>query len=114
MGLVVSVENMLYLFLTAKLFQKGFIKFLRKGSALLKTSAVTFLATSFALSTTMSNMGIIIRQKSMIMYFLLFVVLSFLDYKKHQAVMKKQRQLPEPEQAPPRGKPKLAIVNPQT
>ena len=57
MGLVVSFENMLYVALTAKLFQKGFIKFLRKGSALLKTSAVTFLATSFALSNTMSNMG---------------------------------------------------------
>ena len=113
MGLVVSVENMLYLFLTAKLFQKGFIKFLRKGSALLKTSAVTFLATSFALSSTMSNMGIIIRQKSMIMYFLLFVILSFLDYKKHLEVMKKQRRAAEPEPAPPPGRPRLSVVNPQ-
>lgn len=111
MGLVVSVENMLYLFLTAKLFQKGFIKFLRKGSALLKTTAVTFLATSVALSSTMSNMGIIIRQKSMIMYFLLFVVLSFLDYKKHLAVMKKQRRIQEPTPVP--AKAKLSIVNPQ-
>lgn len=111
MGLVVSVENMLYLFLTAKLFQKGFIKFLRKGSALLKTTAVTFLATSVALSSTMSNMGIIIRQKSMIMYFLLFVVLSFLDYKKHLAVMKKQRRIQEPTPVP--AKTKLSIVNPQ-
>lgn len=113
MGLVVSFENMLYLFLTTKLFQKGFIKFLRKGSALLKTTAVTFIATSFALASTMSNMGIIIRQKSMIMYFLLFVIITFLDYKKHQEVMKKQRQLSEPDPSPP-GKPKLAVVSPQT
>lgn len=91
MGLIVSFENIVYLVLTGKLFQKGFIKFLRKGSALLKTSAVMFIATSFALANTMSNMGIIIRQKSMIMYFLLFVVMSFLDYKKHLQVMKKQR-----------------------
>jgi hypothetical protein len=112
MGLVVSLENMLYLFLTAKLFQKGFIKFLRKGSALLKTSAVTFLATSFALSSTMSNMGIIIRQKSMIMYFLLFVILSFLDYKKHLAVMKRQRAMPDAEPVAPE-KARLSIVSPR-
>jgi hypothetical protein len=112
MGLVVSFENMIYLTLTAKLFQKGFIKFLRKGSALLKTSAVTFIATSFALSNTMSNMGIIIRQKSMIMYFLFFVILMFLDYKKEQQVLRRQRAMErnkEPEPEPVR-EVKLAIV----
>ncbi len=36
MGLVVSVENMFYLALAAKLFQKGFIKFLRKELSLIK------------------------------------------------------------------------------
>jgi hypothetical protein len=109
MGLIVSFENMLYLFLTAKLFQKGFIKFLRKSSALLKTSAVIFLGTSFALSATMSNMGIIIRQKSMIMYYLFFVVLAFMDYKKHLQVMKKQRLMQPPGPVPK--KPKLSVVN---
>ena len=112
MGLVVSVENVLYLYLTSKLFQKGFIKFLRKGSALLKTSAVTFLATSFALSNTMSNMGIIIRQKSMIMYFLMFVVLMFLDYKKDLQVMKRQRAMKAKEEPLPVKEVKLAIGRP--
>jgi hypothetical protein len=101
---------MLYLALTAKLFQKGFFKFLRKGSALLKTSAVIFLATSFALSNTMSNMGIIIRQKSMIMYFLLFVIVMFLDYKKHLQVMKRQRAM-EMKEPPPVKEVKLAVAN---
>jgi len=110
MGLVVSFENMLTLFLTAQLFQKGFLKFLRKGSALLKTSAVTFLATSFALSNTMSNMGIIIRQKSMIMYFLFFVIVMFLDYKKHLQVMKRQRMMQAREDAQPVKEVKLAIA----
>jgi hypothetical protein len=114
MGLLVSVENVLYVALTAKLFQKGFIKFLRKGSALLKTTAVAFLATSFALSNTMSNMGIIIRQKSMIMYFLLFVIVMFLDYKKDQQVMKRRRAMesrePGPETNMPARQTKLAIA----
>lgn len=111
MGLLVSFENMLYLFLTAKLFQKGFIKFLRQGSALVKTSAVSFLATSFALSSTMSNMGIIIRQKSMIMYFLLFVIVSFLDYKKQLQVQKKQRAMQS--KLPVVREVKLAVTNRQ-
>jgi hypothetical protein len=112
MGLVVSVENMLYVYLAFQLFQKGFIKFLRKGSALLKTSAVTFLATSFALSNTMSNMGIIIRQKSMIMYFLLFVILSFMDYKKHLQMMKRQQRAmrAQKEAEPPVKEIKLAVA----
>lgn len=112
MGLVVSVENLMYLALAGKLFQKGFFKFIRKGSALLKTSAVTFIATSFALSNTMSNMGIIIRQKSMIMYFLFFVILMFLDYKKHQQVMKRQRaRQAREEEVPPVTETKLAIAS---
>lgn len=113
MGLVVSFENLLYLLLTAKLFQRGFIKFLRKGTALLKTSAVTFLATSFALSSTMSNMGIIIRQKSMIMYFLLFVIVMFLDYKKEVQFMKRRRAMKKREmQAKPAKEVKLAVAKP--
>jgi hypothetical protein len=113
MGLIVSFENLLYLALTAKLFQKGFIKFLRKGSALLKTSAVAFLATSFALSGTMSNMGIIIRQKSMIMYFLLFVIVMFLDYKKELQYLKRRRTIQNRETPPqPAKEVRLAVAKP--
>jgi hypothetical protein len=110
MGLLVSFENLLYLYLTIKLFQKGFIKFLRKGSALVKTSAVAFLATSFALANTMSNMGIIIRQKSMIMYFLLFVIVMFLDYKKDLQMMKRKRAMEGSEAPPPVKEIKLAVA----
>jgi hypothetical protein len=90
-GLVVSFENVLYVFLTYKLFDRKFWGFLKKSSVLVKTSAVTFLATSFALSGTLSNLGIIIRQKSMVMYFLLFVIICFLDYKKSLQVERRKR-----------------------
>jgi hypothetical protein len=92
-GIIVSFENLLYVYLAAKLFQKGFFKFLRKSSAMVKTGAVVFLATSFALSGTLSNLGIIIRQKSMVMYFFLFLILSFMDYKKGLAVIRKKKLL---------------------
>lgn len=97
-GIIVSFENLLYLWLTLKLFKPGFFKFIGRGSALVKTSVVVFLATSFALSGTLSNMGIIVRQKSMVMYFLLFVILAFMDYKKdirvnRQKMIMRQREL---------------------
>lgn len=89
-GLIVSFENVFYLLLTLKIFNGAFIKFVKKASALVKINLVIFLATSIALSTTLSNMGIIVRQKSMVMYFLLFVIISFLDYKK-DIIFKKRK-----------------------
>lgn len=91
LGLIISFENLFYLFLFGKLFQKGFFVFLRKSSAIVKTSIVIFLATSLALSGTMSNLGIIMRQKSMVMYFLFFLILSFIDHKKGQQLLKRKK-----------------------
>lgn len=79
-GIIVSFENMLYVFLSIKLFSPYFFGYMRKASVVVKTSAVVFLATSFALSGTLSNLGIIIRQKSMVMYFLLLLILCFMDH----------------------------------
>lgn len=81
-GIIVSFENLFYLWLAAGLFKGGFIRYLRKSPATVKTSVVLFLSVSVALSGTLSNLGIIIRQKSMVMYFFLFVILLFMDYKK--------------------------------
>ena len=90
-GLIVSVENVLYVLLTWKLFDRKFWGYLKASPVLVKTSAVSFLATSFALSGTLSNLGIIIRQKSMVMYFLLFVIICFMDYKKNLQFERKKR-----------------------
>ena len=81
-GIIVSFENLLYLLLTAKLFHLQFLTFFRASMVMVKSGMVAFLATSLALSGTLSNLGIIIRQKSMVMYFLLLVILAFLDYRK--------------------------------
>ncbi|WP_127127388.1 hypothetical protein [Pseudoflavitalea rhizosphaerae] len=90
MGIIVSFENLLYLFMTAKLFNIHFINFFRASMVMVKSGMVAFLATSLALSGTLSNLGIIIRQKSMVMYFLLLVILAFLDYLK----ARESKQLP--------------------
>jgi hypothetical protein len=99
-GFLVSVENSFYLLLTFKLFQSGFLKFLSKSSAIIKTSFVVFVGTSLMMCSTLSNLGIIVRQKTMIMYFFLFLVVAFLDYKKaprknrKRAAIKMQKEHP--------------------
>mgnify|MGYP006165878603 CR=1 FL=1 len=45
---------------------------------MVKMSAIAFLLTSFAMTFVMSNLGIIMRQKSMVMYFGFFVIYYFL------------------------------------
>jgi hypothetical protein len=80
-GLIVSFENLLYLLIFFKTFNLTFFRFLRKGPRMVKMAAVTFFLTTFALTFLMSNLGIIMRQKSMVMYFAFFVIYYFLAIK---------------------------------
>ncbi|MCY2686968.1 hypothetical protein [Salinimicrobium sp. TH3] len=88
LGLIVSFENLVYLLLFLKIIKKDFVKFIRKSPALVKMSFVIFFTTSFAMTFIMSNLGIIMRQKSMVMYFLFFVIYYYLAEKKYLKVMK--------------------------
>jgi len=90
LGVIVSIENFIYLLLFGKLFKKSFLGFLRSAPAKVKLSLVLFFSTSFAMTFVMSNLGIILRQKSMIMYFLLFVIYYFLAYEKDTVFRLKQ------------------------
>ena len=86
LGIITSVENLIYLLLFFKICKKDFIKFLRKSPALVKMSMVIFFTASFAMTFVMSNLGIIMRQKTMVMYFLFFVIYYYLAQKKYQRV----------------------------
>lgn len=87
LGLYISVENLFYLMLTWKLVDKDFIPFLKKSSSSVKMSLITFIASSIALSFVMSNLGIVIRQKSMVMYFLFFVIMAFMEHKRQKQLI---------------------------
>lgn len=82
LGLFSSLENLLYLLLFFKICNRRFIKFIRKSPYMVKMSAIVFLLTSFAMTFVMSNLGIIMRQKSMVMYFGFFVIYYFLANEK--------------------------------
>ncbi|PKV63215.1 hypothetical protein [Pontibacter ramchanderi] len=86
LGIFVSFENLIYVLLTLKLVDKDFIPFIKKSTSLVKMSLVIFISSSIALSFVMSNLGIAMRQKSMVMYFLFFVIISFLEYKKQKKI----------------------------
>lgn len=95
LGLIVSVENLIYLLLFFKIFRKGFIKFIRKSPISVKMSLTVFFFSSLAMTFVMSNLGIIMRQKSMVMYFLFFVIYYFVAQEKYDRILllKKKRAI---------------------
>ena len=92
LGLIISFENLVYLLLFLKIVKKDFLKFIKKSPSLVKMSLVIFLATSFAMTFVMSNLGLIMRQKSMVMYYLFFVIYYYLAQKKYMKIVR-YRQL---------------------
>lgn len=91
LGLIVSFENLIYLLLFFKILKKDFFSFLLKSPVSVKMSITVFLLASIAMSFVMSNLGIIMRQKSMVMYFLFFVIYYYLAQKKYDRIMKMKR-----------------------
>lgn len=83
LGIIISFENFIYLLLFFKICKTDFIKFIRKSPALVKMCLVIFFTASLAMTFIMSNLGIIMRQKTMVMYFLFFVIYYYLAEKKY-------------------------------
>ncbi|CAL66965.1 conserved hypothetical protein, membrane [Christiangramia forsetii KT0803] len=92
LGLIVSAENLIYLLLFFKILKKDFIKFIKKSPAVVKMSLVIFFTTSLAMTFVMSNLGIIMRQKSMVMYYIFFVIYYYLAQKKYDRILKIRRR----------------------
>lgn len=99
MGIITSFENLLYLLLFIKILKRDFIKFIIKSPSFVKMSLMIFFSTSLAMTFIMSNLGIIMRQKSMVMYYIFFVIYYYLAQKKYTRIMKlrKLRSLREKE-----------------
>ena len=88
LGMFSSAENLIYLLLFAKIANRRFLRFITKAPYLVKTSLIIFVLSSFALTFVMSNLGIMMRQKSMVMYFGFFVIYYFLASEKYQLLQK--------------------------
>jgi len=92
LGLFSSVENLIYLLLFAKIINRRFLRFIVKAPYMVKMSAIVFLLSSFALTFVMSNLGIIMRQKSQVMYFGFFVIFYFLAQEKWQQIQREKER----------------------
>ena len=88
LGFITSVENLMYLLLFVKILKKDFITFIKNSTVVVKMSLVVFFLSSFAMTFVMSNLGIIMRQKSMVMYFAFFVIYYYLAQKKYDKIMR--------------------------
>lgn len=89
LGVFVSLENLLYIYMFSRILNKDFIKFIKGAPAMVKMSGIVFISISISMTFVMSNLGIIIRQKSQIMYFMLFVVIAFMDWQKTNRLRKR-------------------------
>ncbi|WP_309561442.1 hypothetical protein [Christiangramia sp. SM2212] len=93
LGVIVSIENLIYLLLFGKILKLNFFKFWKNAPSHVKSCLMIFVLTSFAMTFIMSNLGIMIRQKTMIMYFMFFVIYYFLAYEKSTEVKLKLERL---------------------
>jgi hypothetical protein len=89
LGIAISFENALYIYMFSKIVRKDFLSYIKIAPAMVKMSAVVFISISISMTFVMSNLGIIIRQKSQIMYFMLFVVVAFMDWQKTNRIKKR-------------------------
>jgi hypothetical protein len=89
LGIAISFENALYIYMFSKIVRKDFLTYIKVAPAMVKMSAVVFISISISMTFVMSNLGIIIRQKSQIMYFMLFVVVAFMDWQKTTRIKKR-------------------------
>ncbi|WP_420458060.1 hypothetical protein [Neolewinella sp.] len=80
LGLIVSVENLIYLMLFLRCFSPRFLKFILTAPWMVKMALTTFFVVSIALAQISSNMGIAIRQKSQVTYLFVLVLLAYADY----------------------------------
>jgi hypothetical protein len=97
LGIIVSFENLLYLLLFLKILKKDFLSFLKNSPISVKMSLTVFFLASLAMTFVMTNLGIIMRQKSMVMYFLFFVIYYYLAQKKYERIIKIKRLIKQRE-----------------
>jgi hypothetical protein len=80
LGLIVSCENVIYLFLFLRTFSPTFLRYIARSPWLIKMAFCTFWILTFALAQISSNMGIATRQKSQVTYLFMLVLLGYADY----------------------------------
>lgn len=82
LGLIISVENLVYVILALTLFDFKLFEFFRKGPFFVLAALFAFITVSIALAQITGNLGLAIRQKSQVIFLFFFLILKFMEYKK--------------------------------
>lgn len=82
LGLIISVENLVYVILALTLFDFKIFEFFRKGPFFVLAALFAFVTVSIALAQITGNLGLAIRQKSQVIFLFFFLILKFMEYKK--------------------------------
>jgi hypothetical protein len=90
MGIIVSFENLFYLFIFFKIFKWDFVRWIRQSDHVVKAALISFLGVSAALAQISFNLGLAMRQKSQVMILMMFVVLKYIDDRMHNDILAKE------------------------
>jgi hypothetical protein len=86
-GLIVSIENLFYVIMALTLFRLRNLYEILKMPMHLKAALFVLGSTAFFMSSSLSNLGIIIRQKNMVMFMFVLIVMYLLGkYQERQVV----------------------------
>jgi len=99
MGLIVSVENLIYLILTLTFVDFRVFSFFRRAPFFVLAGLFSFVTVSILLAQISGNLGLAIRQKSQVIFLFFFVLLKFNEYKVIQQLTNRknlfQRPMPQ-------------------
>lgn len=84
-GLIVSFENLFYLVLTLSTMRLKRLRFIFSLPAAYKAATLIVFATAFFMSGSLSNLGIIIRQKNMVMFLLVIVCMYLINIEQYKS-----------------------------
>lgn len=90
-GLFVSFENLFYVILLIYAIRARTLALVIRMSVALKTCLVASIAIAFFMSSSLSNLGIIVRQKNMAMFMLLLVIMYLIAELQYGAARKGNR-----------------------
>lgn len=90
-GFIVSFENLFYFILTLSVLRIKSVMLIYRMPVVLKACVVISIATAFFMSSSLGNLGIVIRQKNMVMFMFLLVLLYLLSHFQYKPLNRSKR-----------------------
>lgn len=80
----IGIDNLISIFFTLCVFQRGFFRYIRSSPIFIKFSFVYFILATFFFASIFSNFGIAVRQKCMFIFSFYIIIAGFLAWRREQ------------------------------